>query len=374
MQWRHVWQLGVKELFSLKADPVLLGLIFYIFSVAVYTVATGVNFEVRNAAVAVVDEDDSPLSRQIASALLAPQFQSAVKISARQLDRVLEQGEFVFVLVFPPDFERDLLQGKRPQVQLNVDASAMTQAGNGATYIQQIIQAESLAYLAPGLDFAAGLPVRLEVRKLFNPNADSAWFNSVMQVINSVTMLGIILTGAALIREREHGTIEHLLVMPVTPADIMLAKVWANGLVILVATLLSLALVVHQMLGVPIQGSVLLFTLATALYLFSVTSLGIMLGTLTRTMAQFGLLVIPVVVVMYLLSGGTTPQESMPDWLRWIMQLSPSTHYVSLAQDILYRGAGWQLAWPLLLVLLAIGMVFFGIALSRFRKAIVSMG
>ncbi|MBT1062493.1 ABC transporter permease [Bowmanella sp. Y26] len=374
MQWRHVWQLGVKELFSLKADPVLLGLIFYIFSVAVYTVATGVNFEVRNAAVAVVDEDDSPLSRQITSALLAPQFQSAVKISARQLDSVLEQGEFVFVLVFPPDFERDLLQGKRPQVQLNVDASAMTQAGNGATYIQQIIQAESLAYLAPGLDFAAGLPVRLEVRKLFNPNADSAWFNSVMQVINSVTMLGIILTGAALIREREHGTIEHLLVMPVTPAEIMLAKVWANGLVILVATLLSLALVVHQMLGVPIQGSVLLFTLATALYLFSVTSLGIMLGTLTRTMAQFGLLVIPVVVVMYLLSGGTTPQESMPDWLRWIMQLSPSTHYVSLAQDILYRGAGWQLAWPLLLVLLAIGMVFFGIALSRFRKAIVSMG
>lgn len=374
MQWRHVWQLGVKELFSLKADPVLLGLIFYIFSIAVYTVATGVNFEVRNAAVAVVDEDDSALSRQIASALLAPQFQAAVKISALQLDMVLEQGEFVFVLVFPPDFERDVLEGKQPQVQLNVDASAMTQAGNGATYIQQIVQAESLAYLAPGVNYTDSLPVRLEVRKLFNPNADSAWFNSVMQVINSVTMLGIILTGAALIREREHGTIEHLLVMPVTPAEIMLAKVWANGLVILVATLLSLALVVHQLLAVPIQGSVLLFSLATALYLFSVTSLGIMLGTLTRTMAQFGLLVIPVVVVMYLLSGGTTPQESMPDWLRWIMQLSPSTHFVSLAQDILYRGAGWSLAWPLLLVLLAIGLVFFAIALARFRKAIVSMG
>ncbi|GAA0368308.1 ABC transporter permease [Bowmanella denitrificans] len=374
MQWRHVWQLGVKELFSLKADPVLLGLIFYIFSIAVYTVATGVNFEVRNAAVAVVDEDDSALSRQIAAALLAPQFQAAVKISARQLDMVLEQGEFVFVLVFPPDFERDVLEGKQPQVQLNVDASAMTQAGNGATYIQQIVQAESLAYLAPGVNYTDSLPVRLEVRKLFNPNADSAWFNSVMQVINSVTMLGIILTGAALIREREHGTIEHLLVMPVTPAEIMLAKVWANGLVILVATLLSLALVVHQLLAVPIQGSVLLFSLATALYLFSVTSLGIMLGTLTRTMAQFGLLVIPVVVVMYLLSGGTTPQESMPDWLRWIMQVSPSTHFVSLAQDILYRGAGWPLAWPLLMVLLAIGLVFFVIALARFRKAIVSMG
>jgi len=193
-------------------------------------------------------------------------------------------------------------------------------------------------------------------------------------VINSVTMLGIILTGAALIREREHGTIEHLLVMPVTPAEIMLAKIWANGLVILIATLLSLWLVVNKLLEVPIHGSVGLFALASAIYLFSVTSLGIMLGTLTRSMAQFGLLIIPVVVIMYLLSGGTTPQESMPDALRWIMQLSPSTHFVSLAQDILYRGAGIESVWPLLLILLAIGAVFFSVALARFRKAIVSMG
>lgn len=374
MRVKNIAQLGIKELFSLKADPVLLLLIIYIFSVAVYTVATGVNFEVKNASVAVVDDDNSALSRQITASLLAPEFQPAVRIPAFRMNEVLDNGEFVFVLVFPPDFERDLLQGKQPEVQLNVDASAMTQAGNGAVYIQQIILAEAIHSLAPTLNFADQLPVKISVRKLFNPNSSSAWFNSVMQVINSVTMLGIILTGAALIREREHGTIEHLLVMPVTPAEIMLAKIWANGLVILIATLLSLWLVVNKLLAVPIHGSVTLFALASALYLFSVTSLGIMLGTLTRSMAQFGLLIIPVVVIMYLLSGGTTPQESMPDALRWIMQLSPSTHFVSLAQDILYRGAGFESVWPLLLILLAIGAVFFSVALARFRKAIVSMG
>lgn len=374
MRLKNIAQLGIKELYSLKADPVLLLLIIYIFSVAVYTVATGVNFEVKNASVAVVDDDNSPLSRQITASLLAPEFQPAVQIDASRMNEVLDQGEFVFVLVFPPNFERDLLQGKKPEVQLNVDASAMTQAGNGAVYIQKIILAEAIHALSPTLNFTDKLPVNISVRKLFNPNSSSAWFNSVMQVINSVTMLGIILTGAALIREREHGTIEHLLVMPVTPAEIMLAKIWANGLVILIATLLSLWLVVNKLLEVPIHGSVGLFALASAIYLFSVTSLGIMLGTLTRSMAQFGLLIIPVVVIMYLLSGGTTPQESMPDALRWIMQLSPSTHFVSLAQDILYRGAGIESVWPLLLILLAIGAVFFSVALARFRKAIVSMG
>ena len=161
MRVKNIAQLGIKELFSLKADPVLLLLIIYIFSVAVYTVATGVNFEVKNASVAVVDDDNSALSRQITASLLAPEFQPAVRIAASRMNEVLDNGEFVFVLVFPPDFERDLLQGKQPEVQLNVDASAMTQAGNGAVYIQQIILAEAIHALAPTLNFADQLPVKI---------------------------------------------------------------------------------------------------------------------------------------------------------------------------------------------------------------------
>jgi ABC-2 type transport system permease protein len=369
----NVLNLGIKELYSLKADPTLLVLIVYIFTFSVYSVAKGANYEVVNASVAILDEDHSPLSRQITSALLPPTFLPPVEIPSSDMEEVLNNGNFVFVLVFPPNFGRDVLQGKQPEVQLNVDASAMTMAGNGAVYIQEIVLAETIQYLTPNKNFQASLPIKISIRKLFNPNSSSFWFNAVMQIINSITLLGIILPGAALIRERERGTIEHLLSMPITSAEIMFAKIWSNGLIVLIATALSLQFVVRELLSIPIHGSITLFILASALYLFSVTSLGILLGTITRSMAQFGLLVIPIIIVMYLLSGSTTPQESMPEGLRWIMQLSPSTHFVALSQDILYRGAGFLAIWPLLLVLIAIGGVFFTISLNRFRRTIATM-
>jgi ABC-2 type transport system permease protein len=214
-------------------------------------------------------------------------------------------------------------------------------------------------------------PISVVVRALFNPNLKSAWFTAVMQVINNVTMLAVILTGAALIREREHGTIEHLLVMPVTPIEIMLAKIWANGLVIVVAATLSLLIVVERLLAVPIAGSVGLFVAATVIYLFSVTALGILIATVSTSMAQFGLIVMPVLIMMNLLSGSTTPMESMPAWLQNVMQLSPAPHFVSLSQAVLYRGADLALVWPQLAALAAIGAAFFAIAAVRFRKALL---
>ncbi len=202
----------------------------------------------------------------------------------------------------------------------------------------------------------------------------SAWFTALMQVINNITMLSVILTGAALIREREHGTIEHLLVMPVTPAEIMLAKIWANGAVIILAAAFALWAVVERLLGVPVQGSIPLFLGSATLYLFSVTSLGILIATASTSMAQFGLIVMPVLIVMNLLSGSTTPLESMPSWLQVVMQVSPSTHFVALSQAILYRGAGLDIIWPRLAALVLIGAAYFGIALARFRKALLAAG
>ena len=198
------------------------------------------------------------------------------------------------------------------------------------------------------------------------------WFTSVMQIINNITMLSIILTGAALIREREHGTIEHLLAMPVTPNEVMLAKIWANGLVILVAAALSLKLMVQFVLNVPIAGSLLLFLTGTMLYLFSVTALGILLATFTTSMAQFGLLVIPVLVILQMLSGSSTPIETMPTWLQNVMQLAPTTHFVSFSQAVLYRGAGLEIIWPQLLAIAVISGVIFVVSGLRFRRTLVA--
>jgi ABC-2 type transport system permease protein len=207
------------------------------------------------------------------------------------------------------------------------------------------------------------------VRIAFNPNINTAWFISVMAIINNITMLAIILAGAAIVREREHGTMDHLLVMPLTPFDIAMSKVWANGLVIVVAAGLSLYFVVRKVLGVPIAGSVPLFMVGVATYLFFATSIGIFLGIVARSMPQLGLLFMLVFLPMNMLSGSNTPLESMPPWLARTMQLSPSTHFVSFAQSILYRGAGFSVVWPEFLAVAVVGGLFFGIALWRFRSA-----
>jgi len=287
-------------------------------------------------------------------------------------DPGMDVGLYTFVLDIPPDFQRDVLAGRQPTIQLNVDATRISQAFIGNNYIQTIINNEVTA-LAQAHGTLTTLPAELELRTLFNPNLNSVWFGSVMEVINSITTLSIILTGAALIREREHGTIEHLLVMPLTPFEIMMAKVWSMALVVVIVATASMVFVVHGMLAVPLQGSLWLFVEGMLLHLFATTSIGIFLGTLARSMPQLGLLMLITLLPLTMLSGGMTPRESMPVVVQDIMLLAPTTHFVSLAQGILYRGADISMVWPQFLALFAIGSVFFLIALTRFRKTISSM-
>ncbi len=368
----NIIRLGIKELRSLRTDPVMVALIVWMFTLMIYEVAENAKIEVIDASVAVVDEDRSELSRRISDAFLPPYFKPAAAISATEIDRLMDDGEYIFVIDIPPRFEADVLAGRSPEVQLNVDATAMSLAGNGASYAQSIItnEVETFVNEANG---DASPTVNVVIRALFNPNLNSTWFMSVMQIVNNITLMGMLLTGAALIREREHGTIEHLLVMPVTSSDIMMAKVWANGLVIVVAAALSLVFVVEGVLDVPIAGSKPLFVLGAVIYLFSITSLGILLATFAGSMPQFGLLTLPVYIVMNMLSGGVTPRESMPEWLQTVMLVSPSTHYVRFSQAVLYRGADVSIVWLDLVTLIIIGIVFFGIALARFRSTLATM-
>ena len=369
----HILALGLKELNSIRADPVLLALTIYTFSYAVYAVATGAKTEVDHVSTAIVDEDRSELSRLIRQAILPPWFRPPVEIPATEIGSSMDASRYVFVIEIPPKFEQDVISNRYPSIQINMDATAVAQAGNGAAYLQQIINQQVQAY-ATRAGGTANPPVNLALRVVFNPNLKSEWFNSVMQLINNITMLSIILTGAALIREREHGTIEHLLAMPVTPSEIMLAKIWANGLVILVAAILSMKFVVQLWLQVPIAGSLVLFLAGACVYAFSVTSMGILLATYTTSMGQFGLLVIPVLVILQILSGSATPMETMPVWLQYAMQIFPTPHYVSFAQAVLFRAAGLDVVWPELLAMAIISAVYFAVSGIRFRKTLVVLG
>jgi ABC-2 type transport system permease protein len=363
----NIFWLGTKELRSFMRDFVLLGLVVYAFSLAVIAQAQSSSQEVHNASIAIVDEDHSELSRRIARAFLPPYFQTPQPIAERDIVPFMNAGRYTFVVDIPPNFERFVLGRRRPTIQLNVDATAMVQAGLGADYAQQIIMTEIDNFLSRA-EGAPAVPVNLVVRIAFNPNVETAWFTGIMGIINSVTMLAIILAGAALVREREHGTMDHLLVMPLTPFEIAMSKIWANGLVIVVAVGLSLYFVVRGLLGIPIAGSVPLFLFGVAIYLFFATAVGILLGTIARSMPQLGLLYLLVYLPLAMLSGSNTPLESMPLWLATIVQVSPTAHFVSFAQAILYRGAGLAVVWPQFITVALIGGLFLGLALLRFRK------
>ncbi|MBN8765809.1 MAG: hypothetical protein ABT22_00020 [Thiobacillus sp. SCN 64-317] len=368
----NIYRLGVKELWSLWRDPMLLVLIVYVFTLAVYTSATAMPDTLHKIPIAIVDEDNSPLSQRIVSAFYPPQFLTPRMLSMNEVDPGMDAGLYTFALHIPHGFQRDVLAGRAPQVQLNVDATRMSQAFSGSGSVQQIVLGEVGEFVQRQRGSAAA-PVELALRARFNPALEKSWFGGLSNIINQITMLSIILTGAALIRERERGTVEHLLVMPVTPAEIMLSKIWSMGLVVLAAAALSLNLVVRGLLQVPVEGSLPLFFTGAALHLFATTSMGIFLATIARNMPQFGMLMMLTIVPLQMLSGGATPRESMPELVQDIMLAAPTTHFVELGSAILFRGAGLGVVWPQFLALAVIGATLFALSLGRFRKTIAQM-
>ena len=363
----NIFWLGTKEIRSFLRDWVLVGLTIWAFSVVIVAQAQSNSQELHNASIAYVDEDHSELSRRIIRAFLPPYFQTPQPITERDIIPLMNAGRFTFIIDIPPDFEKYVLGGRTPAIQVNVDATAMVQAGLGSAYAQQIITTEIQDFLSR--KEGAPLPlVNIDVRVMFNPNIDTAWFTSVMGIINNITMLGIILAGAAIVREREHGTMDHLLVMPLTPFEIAMSKVWANALVITIAAGLSLYLVVRTLLHVPIVGSVPLFMLGVAIYLFFTCAIGIFLGTVARTMPQLGLLFMLIFLPMNLLSGSNTPLESMPR-SAGDRDAGFAVHAFRVVRPSdFYRGAGIDVVWPQFVFVGVIGAVFLAFAILRFRS------
>lgn len=367
--WSNILWLGIKEIRSVLSEVLLVALIVWSFTFSIYSRATGIGETVNNASIAIVDEDGSALSRHLATTFYRPFFKQPEYIEANAVDRALDQSQYMFIISVPPRFEADVRQGKQPALQVHIDATAVLQAGIGDGYIQNILRAEVEKYIQRA-DSVAPLPVSLVTRRAYNPNGTQKWFAAMVALLDQISVLTIILTGAALLREREHGTIEHLMVMPLTPFEIAFAKVWANGLVILVAFLLSMVFVVNGLLAVPIKGSLLLLLGGTIVYLLAAAAIGMFLGTIARTMAQFALLSIITIMPIMMLSGGMSPIESQPEIIQPITWLLPSRHYMAFAQAVVFRGAGLDIVWSQFLMVTVLGSAFFAASLAMFRRSI----
>jgi len=366
---RNIFWLGTKELRALARDPLMIIFMIWAFGGSIYTQATGMGETVNNAAIAIVDEDQSTLSRSIADLFYPPYFQFAKSIGANEIDRAMDAGLYTFVMVIPNGFEKDVRAGRNTEIQLNADATASLQSSLGAGYIQSMV-AKAIDHYRGADDKTDALASSISIRRAFNANGTQTWFRAIASLADQLSLLTIILTGAALLREREHGTIEHLMVMPLTAFEIALAKVWANGLIVIIGFLCSLQLVVEWALDVPIAGSRALLLLGTSIYALAAAAIGIFLGTIARTMGQFALLMMMTVMPMMMLSGGMSPIESQPYWVQQITWLLPSRHYVSFMQTIVYRGAGFEIVWKEFAIVLAMGTSFLAASLMLFRRSI----
>jgi ABC-2 type transport system permease protein len=368
---KNVLRLTKKELWSLRYDPALAFFVIYAFTIAIIIPASDPGAEVNNASVAFADEDRSTLSLKLRDSLRPPYFSVPAALSIDRIDREMDRGTYTFVIDVPPDFQSKLLAGRKPVVQINVDATAMSQAFIGSAYVTQIFSDEVARFVA-GRNPELLEPAKADIRVRFNPNLHGFWFVGVTQIFQSITMLALALSGAAVIREREHGTLDHLLVMPISPGEIMIAKILASNLVILIGTYIALRGIIAGLFAVPLAGSVGLFMIGTTLYVFAVSSMSIFLATVARSMPQMGLLVTSIVIPMLVLSGAITPLDSTPFAVRFIMNLTPSPHFVELTTAIVFRGAGIDAVWPFLAAMGAIGAVFFGGSLVFFRRSLAA--
>jgi len=371
---RRLHVMIVKELLQLSRDVVLLVFIGYAFTVDIYLAGSGVSLQLNRAAFVVQDSDHSFASRELIHRFRAPYFQLKGEVgSSRESMKMLDDGRAVMVLEPAPQFEQSLLRGEATSVQLQVDATNSVLGFLASSYAAQIVGEYGLeAGLArEGLsatDIANVPRIDSRHRVWFNPNQNDAWFMSISEVLTIITLFAILLPAAAMVREKERGTVEQLLVSPLTSFQIMFPKVVSMTAVILAGTAISLFLILKPVFHVPFKGDLLLFFSVTTLYVFTTAGLGLFAATIARNLAQAGMMTILIIAPMIFLSGAWTPPEAMPAWLRLGMKISPLHYYMDASFGILLKGAGLANIWGSILSMAGLGGIVFGFGLWRFRR------
>lgn len=371
--WRRLGVMTVKEVRQLLRDPVLLSFMAFVFTVNIYLQGSSVSMQLNRAPMVVQDSDHSAASRELIYRFRPPYFRLDGEVdSSREAIGLLDRGKAMVTLDIPPRFQESLLNGEFAAVQLQVDATHPMPGFLASSYAARIVGQFSLEWglAREGLSGGSleGLPLVIDDQRVwFNPNQKDTWFMPISELLEGITLFAILLPAAAMVREKERGTVEQLLVSPLTPFQIMFPKVIAMTAVILLGVSVSLLAVLGLAFQVPMQGSLPLFYVVTTLYVFTNAGLGLFVATVARNLAQVGLLSLLILGPILLLSGLWTPPEAMPIWMRWATMASPLRHYIDASYGILLKGAGLDLLWDSVLAIGVLGVLIFSFGMRRFR-------
>ena len=373
-----LWRVAVvcrKEFIQFFRNWVLALFLVYAFTLMTYNNATSISRELKNAGMVVIDHDRSRTSRELIHRFHEPQFRFVEQLSSgRDGISRLDNGDAALVLDIPAQFEIDLQEGRHTRVQIQLDGADASRAYLTASYAGNIVGqfSNEIALARAGLDPSRvrTMPVvENEQRVWFSPNHEETLFNAILDLAQQIMLFSLLLPAAALAREKERGTVEQLLVSPLSPLQIMLGKILPMTGIILVASAASLFVTIEGALGLSLRGNVPLFLAVTALFSSAAAGLGILIASLTRNMGQVGIVAIMLMPIMFMLSGSDTPAEMMPSPLLPIMYLSPLHHYLNAAFGILIKGAPFSMVWDSVLYMTVLGGCVFGVSLIRFRQS-----
>ena len=372
--FRRLHALTVKEFIQLMRDAILIVFIAYTFTADIYLASSGVSLQLKEASVYFLDHDKTAMSRELLSRFKEPDFRIIAE-AERESDsnRLLDMGTAMVFLDIPPDFQKSLISGAKTSVQMQVDTTNSVLGFLASSYAEQIVGEFGLETAVKRLGLTGGNMANVPIihdqhRVWFNPNQNDAWFMGISELLTIITLLAIVLPAAAMVREKERGTVEQLLVSPLSSFQIMFPKVISMTLVILAGALFSIIFILKGVFHIPIQGSLILFFSVTTLYVFTTAGLGLLISTVARNMAQMGMMTIFIFIPMLFLSGAWTPPEAMPLWMKIFMYISPLHYYIDTGFAIFLKGAGLDILWPSILSMAVLGSIIFGAGMARFRQ------
>lgn len=374
LNWR-LWPLCAKEMRQIRRNGKLVAMLVIPPTLNLVLLGFAMNPEVTNLRLGLVDESRTSESREVTSAFsesrsfqLHQQYQST-----EALGHALSAGDLDAGLVIPSDFAKRRMNGETAEIQILVDGVNSNTAAIAGGYATRIVSALNQKVTVVPRGNGASRP-QAETRGalsrivlLYNPGLKNSWFIVTGMIGLLLVMLGVAVSSSAMVKEKEIGTIEQLLMTPADGAEIIVAKIAPIFLLLSLDIGLSVA-VGHLVFDLPVRGSLLLLYVSGMLCVLSGIGIGTIIATFTRSQQQAQLLGFFVTPPLSMLSGATTPIEAIPHWLQPITYLNPVRHFATLARGVMLKGVGIEVVYPNLLTLIAFTIVLMGLSTWRFRK------
>jgi len=348
-----------KELISFMRSVMLVVVVLYSFTVDIYIAGSGIEITPKNVGVGYVDETGGGISQKILSRLHEAEFlEPKPYLSQKALSDAIFNKEILVGIIFDSEFEKKYRQNEVANLNLLLDATAASQSLTTLSYLQNIV-----------LDFVKmDIPIEIKSHKLFNQNADNHQFMALTELLSITTMLIVILTAIAFVKEKEDGTWDIMLLMPVNPKVIILAKSMSQVLIVMIGVILSLGFVLFGSFDTPMNGSFWLFILFTFMYAFSSAGLGLFVAAVSKDVMQVAQLSIVIMMPLIFLSGAWTPVYAMHPIFQKLSIISPLRYYIEGSESLFYRGTSFIDMMPYFAGVLMLGSILYWYGFRKIGK------